>query len=90
MDEVKTNPDGTVDIPLRKALKIAGADVKVLRMREPTVADQLAAQKSGAEPGPEQELALFAALCMMAPADLHGMGMRDYKRVQAAYLGFID
>lgn len=86
---MKTNEDGSVDIPLRKPVKIDGTEVKVLRMREPTVADQLAVQKSGAPEGPEMELGLFAALCMVKPSDLHTLTMRDYKRVQEMYQGFI-
>lgn len=80
---------GSVDIALSKALKIDGADIKVLRMREPTVADQLAAQKASGSDA-EQEMAMIANLCQVAPADLHQLTLRDYKKVQAAFLGFID
>jgi hypothetical protein len=84
---VTENSDGTVDIALRKALTIDGAPVKALRMREPTVADQLTADKTGGSDA-DKEIATFAALCMVKPSDLHALTLRDYKRVQAAYVLF--
>lgn len=78
-----------VDIGLSKAIMIDGASVKALRMREPTVSDQLAVDKMGGSDA-EKEIATLAALCMVAPADLHQLTLRDYKKVQAAYLGFLD
>lgn len=83
----KTVQSGTVNIELSKAIKVDGADVKVLRMREPTVADQLAMDKAGGSAA-EQEIALVANLCQVAPSDLHQLTMRDYKKVQAALVGF--
>lgn len=79
----------SVDIGLAKAITIDGASVKALRMREPTVADQLAVDKMGGTDA-EKEIATLAALCMVAPKDLHQLSLRDYKKVQAAYLGFLD
>lgn len=79
---------GSVDIQLTKPIKIDGVDVKTLRMREPTVADQLASQKASGDQA-EQELTFIANLCQIAPTDLHQLTLRDYKKVQAAFLGFI-
>ena len=79
----------TVDIELSKPITIDGAQVKALRMREPTVGDQLAVDKMGGTDA-EKEIATLAALCMLKPADLHQLSLRDYKKVQAAYLGFLD
>lgn len=84
----KQQDTGIVDIQLAKAIKIDGVDVKTLRMREPTVADQLVAQKASGDQA-EQELAFIANLCQVAPGDLHQLTLRDYKKVQAAFLGFI-
>lgn len=84
----KQQDAGSVDIQLTKAIKIDGVDVKTLRMREPTVADQLASQKAGGDQA-EQELAFIANLCQVAPIDLHQLTLRDYKKVQTAFLGFI-
>lgn len=79
---------GSVDVSLSKSIKIDGADVKVLRVREPTVADQLAMDKSGGGDA-EKELNMLAALCMVTPADLHQLTLRDYKKVQSAFVGFL-
>lgn len=79
---------GSVDIQLSKAITIDGASVKALRMREPTVADQLAVDKIGGSDA-DKELATFAMLCMVKPEDLHQLSLRDYKKVQAAYVGFL-
>lgn len=85
---MKKPQSGTVDIELSKAINISGAEVKALRMREPTVADQLAMDKQGGGDA-EKELAMLAALCMVAPTDLHQLTLRDYKKVQGVFVGFI-
>lgn len=75
------------DITLNKAITVSGAEVKTLRMREPTVADQLAMDKAGGSEA-EQEIALVANLCQVSPADLHQLTLRDYKKVQGALVNF--
>lgn len=80
---------GGVDITLSKPIKIDGAEVSALRMREPTVADQLAMDRIGGADA-DKELGLFAMLCMVQPTDLHQLTLRDYKKVQAAFAGFLD
>lgn len=79
---------GGVDIQLAKAIDIDGAQVKFLRMREPTVGDQLAMDKIQGSDA-DKELAMIANLCMVKPADLHQLSLRDYKKVQAAFVGFL-
>lgn len=79
--------DETKDIELAKPINIAGVETKVLRMREPTVADQLVANKFKGDDA-EKELMIFANLCGIAPEDFHKMTMRDYTKVQKAYSGF--
>lgn len=86
---LKQNEDGSVDITLSKPATINGAQVSFLRMREPTVADQLAAKSAGAD-AKDVELAMFANLMETTPADLHRLKLRDYSRLQAAFMGFID
>lgn len=90
MDGIKQNPDGSVDVTLRKPLTIDGASVNTLRMREPLVEDQLAAQEASGGDNAKMELTLMANLCMLAPADLKKLTMRDYKKVQAAFAAFLD
>lgn len=79
---------GFVDIPLSRAIEVDGAKVKTLRMREPTVADQLAMEEyKGGDAA--KELFTLANLCQMTPDDLKRLSLRDYKKLQEAFLGFI-
>jgi hypothetical protein len=77
----------TTTIQLSKTLKIDGIETSVLSMREPTVADQLAADKLAGTDA-EKEVSMIAMLCMVKPQDLHAMKMKDYKKLQAAFLSF--
>jgi len=79
---------GFVDVELTRPLVIDGAQVKALRMREPTVGDQLATEElKGGESA--KEIAMFANLCEISPDDIKRLTLKDYKKVQAAFLGFI-
>lgn len=84
-----TEGDGFADITLHNSATIGGVKVTTVRMREPTVNDQLAGEAKGGSNG-EQELAIFANLMDATPADVRALTLRNYKRVQTAYLGFID
>lgn len=77
-----------VDIKLSSPLTIAGAQVKVLRMREPTVADQLAGEEAKGSDS-TKEIAMFANLCELAPDDIKRLTLRDYKKLQAAFVDFL-
>lgn len=83
------NKTGHCDITLSRPLKIAGVDVSVLRMREPTVADQEIASDMGGSDA-AREIQTFANLCEQAPNDIRRLPLKDYKRLQAAYVNFID
>lgn len=77
-DYIAENPDGSVNITLK--------DGRIILMREPTVADQLATKGT-----PEQrEIAMVANLCELAPDEVGKMTARNYKRLQQALLGFLD
>lgn len=79
---------GFVDVALSRALDIDGAKVSSLRMREPTVGDQLAAdQYAGGDAA--KEIFTIANLCQVTPDDLKKLTLRDYKKLQEAFLGFI-
>lgn len=80
--------DGHVDIDLSSAITVSGAEIKVLRMREPTVADQLTADAMKGSDA-EKEVAILANLCDVAPADIKTLKLRDYRKLQQAYLGFL-
>jgi hypothetical protein len=81
--------DGCVDIELSRPIKIDGAAVTALRMREPTVNDQLVMDAKGGSDA-QKELAMMANLCAVTPDDLKQLTLRDYKRVQKVFLGFLD
>lgn len=76
--------DGYADVTLRGEMIIDGAKVKVVRVREPLVADDLVSQKTKGD-GADRELTLFANLIGVTPKDLHGLRSRDYGRLQIAY-----
>lgn len=77
----------TKNIKLKKPLIIDGVSFDSLDMREPTVDDQLAADKAKGTPG-EQEVFMFANLCGVAPDDLRRLSLADYKKLQNAFLDF--
>lgn len=79
---------GFVDVELSRPMVIDGAQVKALRMREPTVADQLASEEmKGSDSA--KEIAVLANLCEVSPDDIKRLTLKDYKKLQAAFLGFI-
>jgi hypothetical protein len=81
--------DGFADITLSREFSIGGTKTKTLRMREPTVKDQRAARMSS-DNDAERDLNMFANLCEVAPSELETLPLRDYGRLQDAFLGFID
>ncbi len=86
---LKQNDDGSADVTLSRPADIGGTKSSTVRMREPTVADQeVASEMSGSDAA--REITTFANLCGLAPDDIRKLPLRDYKRLQTAYLGFID
>lgn len=83
------NIQGFADIELSRPVEMSGAVVTTLRMREPTVGDQLVITRAGGTPA-DQEMLLFANLCEVSPDDLKRLPMKDYRRVQRAYTSFLD
>lgn len=87
---VKMSDDGSVaDITLTKPLSIDGTNVSGLRMREPTVDDQLVHDLSKGSDA-AREVEFMARLCGLAPSNMKALGLRDYRRVQEAFQLFID
>lgn len=79
---------GYIDVALSRPMAIDGAQVKALRMREPTVADQLASEEmKGSDSA--KEIAMLANLCEVSLDDIKRLTLKDYKKLQAAFLGFI-
>jgi hypothetical protein len=89
LPEYLTEGDGYIDIALRSPITVDGAKVQRLRMREPEVRDQEAAQRESGD-NSLFELKYFANLMEIPMESLRGMKMRDYKRVQVAYERFTD
>lgn len=86
------NEDGSITIKfddLKRAPKIDGTEVKVLVMREPTVGDQLLADKSSAHAG-DREVTVFANLTEQSPGAIEALSLRQYGRLQEAYSAFLD
>lgn len=81
--------DGSLKITLAKGLNVDGTKVAAITMREPTVEDQLAASEAKGSDA-VREITMFANLCQIAPADIRTLSMRDYKRVQHAFMDFTD
>lgn len=66
-----------------------GTTIETINVRRPTMGDQLAAEKlTGSEL--EQEVGMFANLCMLEPAVIKMLDMKDYKKLQAVYKGFLS
>lgn len=87
--KILTPGDGFVDVKLSRPIEIGGMKSDTVRMREPTVADQEAA---GNIQGTDatREIMTFANLCEIGPEEIRSMSLRDYKRLQSAYITFID
>ena len=79
---------GYVDVELSRPIEIDGAVVTALRMREPTVADQLLLDEMKGGDA-TKEVTLVANLCEVTPDDIKRLTLRDYRKVQQAFTGFI-
>lgn len=77
----------TKQIKLDTGIEINGTTVKVLTMREPTVADQLSADEIKGSDA-VKEITIFANLCEISPDEIKQMTMKDYRKLQEAYRDF--
>ncbi|MEI4262777.1 phage tail assembly protein [Roseovarius sp. D0-M9] len=82
---IKEGADCSLTVELSRGVDIAGAHVTSIKLREPSLDDQLVSQKIGNNA--EAEVALIANLAEVAPEELRGVKMRDFIRLQEA-LGF--
>lgn len=80
--------EGFTDVALSRPFEMAGTKVTSIRLREPTVADQLAADGKGSDAA--REIAMMANLAEISPEDIKRLPLKDYKRVQTAFMLFID
>lgn len=74
----------TKTVHLSAPVQIDGVATDTLAMREPSVHDILAVKKGKGSPE-DQELALFANLCEVAPETIRNLSFRDYRRLQKAF-----
>lgn len=88
-EEFVVHHEGYALITLSRSLNVGGAPVTTLRMREPTVRDNLAHDKAKGTDA-EKELAMFCNLCEMSPEQIEALPLRDYRRLSVAFVGFID
>ena len=88
-DYLKQNDDGSVDVTLSRPLTIDGAQVSVVRLREPTVDDLLAGEEIKGSAA-NREVQIFANLAEISTGDIRRLPARDYNRMQRAYGLFID
>lgn len=77
------------EVKLASPIKVSGAEVDKLEMREPKVRDMLAADKSKGSDA-EKEIAMFAALCEVTPDEIQELSMKDYTAVQKVYESFLS
>lgn len=82
--------DGShVDITLPRAATFAGVEQQTLRMREPTVEDQVVASEMKGSDA-TREISMFANLCEVSPEEIRVLPMRSFRRLQKAYGHFLD
>ena len=77
--------DGIAIVGLSRPSEANGVKVDKLTLREPTVREMRAATLQGGSNEEEQEMVLFCSLASIGRADLEGLLMRDYRRLQTAY-----
>lgn len=81
--------DGSITVSFKgiRPAKIDGAEVFELRLREPTVDDQLTQEKKHAHKG-DAEIALIANLAEISPDAIRSLSMKQYNRCATALAFF--
>lgn len=88
-DYLKYSEDGYCDIELSRAVTLgSGVEIRTLRMREPTVDDQVRHEEAQGGEG-AKEIATMAHLCELAPEDIRRLPLKSYSRLQEGYQGFL-
>lgn len=70
-------------------IKIDGAEVTELKMRRPTLGDQLRADKQ-CDNDVDTEITLIANLCEVTPSDLEKLDLKDYQTLQENFKSFLS
>lgn len=71
-------------VTLKKPIQLNGVTVNQLRMREPTLGDQLDVNQL-AKNNEEREIIMLSRLCDCAHTDLRALTLRDYAALQDAF-----
>ena len=81
---------GHCDITLERPVTLSsGIEQSVMRMREPTVNDQILQEDMQGNDA-IKEVTTMAHLCEVAPDDIRRLPLRSYRRLQEAYQGFLS
>jgi len=86
---LEMNDDG-VTVTLAYKSNISGVLVDKLAMRAPSVKDMEAAKAAGGGEYDKMEKNLFCSLLMATEADLAGLKIKDYNRLQAGYFRLVE
>nr|WP_032829555.1 phage tail assembly protein [Pseudomonas sp. GM74] len=72
-------------VSLSRPSEVNGVQIDKLTLRSPTVREVRAADRAAGGDDEQRELVLFAELAGAAIADLEGLKVVDYNRLQAGY-----
>ena len=75
-------------IKLDFPIQVEGKKITELNMRRASLGDQIAAEHDS-KTDMERETRLFANLCGLSPDDFHQLDLKDYKKVQETFKGFL-
>lgn len=81
--------EGYIDVTLARAIDIDGAKVKVIRLREPTVGD-IEASSLAKGTDSQKEIQTFASLCTISPDQIRSMSIKNFTRLQEAFVNFTE
>lgn len=91
---VKQNADYSLTVTLSREYSIGGEKRNHVTLREPTVGDQrqflTSTRPSDREIADIEQKLLVSLADGLTPAEAEAMAMKDYARLQAAYLFSID
>lgn len=77
-------------ITLSKPVDVDGKPAETLTMREPFVADQMAAEEMAGDNRALMEVTMYANLCSVPVHVIQGLRIKDYKQLTAAYVDFTN
>lgn len=86
---LELNDEGVI-VTLAYKSTIMGVQVDKLSMRAPSVKDMEAAKAAGGGEYDKMEKNLFCSLLTATDADLAGLKIKDYNRLQAGYFRLVE